>query len=168
MLGPLLLAAALPGCGFSPIYASGGRTTGPAEEGLAAITVGLIPERSGQVLRQALQARFEHAGSGVPRAYDLTVAFGISSEAIAIEQDSSVTRIRLVASATWTLTAQDTQRRTLANGTARTFDGFNIINQQFFASDLQSEAVQRRMAEAVADQITLQLASYFKKHATAT
>ena len=33
-------------------------------------------------------------------------------------------------------------------------DGFNIIDEQYFAADLENEAVQRRLAEALADQIT--------------
>ena len=44
-------------------------------------------------------------------------------------------------------------------------DGLNVLDEQLFASDLEGEAVQGRMAEALADQITLQLAAYFNKHA---
>ena len=55
---PALLA--LPGCGFHPLYASNGSEPGPAKEGLGQISVGLIPERAGQILRQELQARFDH------------------------------------------------------------------------------------------------------------
>ena len=46
-------------------------------------------------------------------------------------------------------------------------DGYNVIDNQFFAADLENEVVQRRVAEALADQITLQLASYFAKRAAA-
>ena len=164
---PLLLASALPACGFTPIYASAGPGDGPAQEGLAAISVGLLPERSGQLLRQALQARFALGGSGVARRYDLTVAYGLSGEAIGYQQDSTITRVRLVASAIWTLTAQDPQRTTLSTGTARTLDGYNIINQQFFAADMENDATQRRLAIAMADQIAIQLAVYFKRRSTA-
>ncbi|MFI4980620.1 MAG: hypothetical protein ACHQIO_09740, partial [Nevskiales bacterium] len=62
----LLPVALLAGCGFRPMYArqDDGRM-GPAQAGLAEISVGLIPERAGQELRQALQARFERAGTGI-------------------------------------------------------------------------------------------------------
>ncbi len=164
----LLLASALPGCGFSPVYAtSSGGLTGPAEEGLAETTIGLMPERTGQLLRQALQAQFEHGGAGLARRYDLTVSIGLTGDPIAVLQDSSITRIRLVATAAWTLTGQDPQRSTLASGTARVDDGFNIVNEQFFFTDLQNEAIQRRMMEALADQITLRVAGYFKRRAAA-
>lgn len=164
------LALAVPllsGCGFRPVYATAGNgKAGPAEQGLAEVSVGLMPERTGQLLRQALQARFDHGETGVARRYDLTIAYGMYADALAIEQATSApTRLRLIGVATWRLTAQDPQRSTLANGTARSADGLNLFDQQFFAMDLENEAVQRRVTEAVADQITLQLAAYFNRTA---
>ena len=47
-------------------------------------------------------------------------------------------------------------------------DALNIFDTQYFAADLENEAVQRRLAEALADQITMQLAAYFRKRATAS
>ena len=70
---------ALSGCGFQPVYmptASG--KAGVAQRELAAIQVDLIPDRPGQLLRQALQDRLEMGSSGVARRYELSVAFGIS------------------------------------------------------------------------------------------
>ena len=154
---------AVSGCGLRPIYATRpDGTAGLAEVGLAEISVGLIAERPGQLLRQALQARLERGGPGAARRYDLTVSYGVSGEALSIQQlTSAPSRLRLVGVAAWTLTAQDTQRRTLTSGTARAMDGLNLFNQQFFAADMESDAVQRRLTEMVADQITLQLAAYF-------
>ncbi|MDQ2801372.1 MAG: hypothetical protein M3Y41_01300, partial [Pseudomonadota bacterium] len=46
----------LAGCGFQPVYmptASG--SAGPARRELAAVNVQIIPDRPGQLLRQALQ-----------------------------------------------------------------------------------------------------------------
>jgi LPS-assembly lipoprotein len=157
----------LAGCGFHPMYApAAGGGTGPAETGLAEITIGPLYERSGQVLRQALQERFERAGAGLPRRYDLTVAYAVSGEGLGIEEDSSITRLRLYSTASWTLAAQDPQHTTLASGTARTLDGFNVLDEQIFAADMETESVEARMAEAIADQITLQLAAWFNKHAS--
>ena len=160
------LGLGLPRCGFHPLYGSAENgDTGPAQAGLAQTSIGLIPERSGQLLRQALQARFGRGGSGVAARYDLAVYFGLNAEGIAIEPDSSISRIRMVGSATWYLTAQDPQRRTLSSGTVRAMDAYNVINSQLFTSDLDNAVVQRRIIEALADQITMQLASYFDKQA---
>ena len=40
-------------------------------------------------------------------------------------------------------------------------------DQQYFAADLEQSAVFRRIAETVADQITLEVATFFRKQAEA-
>ena len=72
----LAAGASLSGCGFQPVYmptASG--KAGVAQRELAAIQVDLIPDRPGQVLRQALQDRLEMGASGEAHHYDLSVGF---------------------------------------------------------------------------------------------
>jgi LPS-assembly lipoprotein len=159
MFGSLLGTAAVAGCGFRPVYLPEAH----AQEALAEIQVAIIPNRAGQLLRQALQARFERGGAAPARRYELYVAYGISSEGIAIEPDSSVTRSRVVANASWNLLAQDATRSALTSGTARSVDGVDVVNEQFFAADINVEAAQKRVAETIADQITLQLAAYFRR-----
>jgi len=159
-----LVAGPVGGCGFRPLYASGEDNAG-VHARLAEIEVALIPERSGQLLRQALQARLERGGTGVARRYDLAVQLALAFEPIAIQPDNSSSRVRVVGSANWVLRAQDMQRRTVASGMAREMDGYNIINQQFFAAELTNAAVQRRMAERLAEQITTQLALHFGQNA---
>jgi hypothetical protein len=105
------------------------------------------------------------AGSGVARRYDLRVGFGISGEGIAIQSNDTATRIRAIGSANWTLVAQDPGRTTLTAGYAKAVDAYNIFDTQYFAADLENDAVQRRLATALAEQITLQLATYFRKRA---
>ncbi len=161
-----LAALALGGCGFRPLYAPGADgVAGPAANGLAQTAVALIPERTGQLLRQALQERFERNGVATAQRYDLTVTFSIASDANGIQQDTSNTRVRMVGSATYQLLAQDPGRKVLTSGTARSVDGLNVFDQQLFAADLESEVVQQRIAQAVADEITRQLAVYFDRQA---
>jgi LPS-assembly lipoprotein len=157
--------AALAGCGFQPVYmptASG--KPGVAQRELASVYVPVIPERPGQLLRQALQERFGN-DSGTPSAYDLNVSFGVAGEGIAIETDNIATRIRLTGNATWTLHARDPKRTVLTSGNARAYDGLNVIDSQYFAADLQTEAEQQRIAENLATQIATQLAVWFRRQA---
>ncbi|PPQ28703.1 hypothetical protein CCS01_23700 [Rhodopila globiformis] len=157
--------AALGGCGFQPVYmptASG--KTGAAARGLQTVFVSNIPERPGQELRQALQERFG-SDSGIPPRYDLRVSFGIGGEGIGILSDTIATRVRLTGNATWTLFAHDAARTRLASGSARSIDGFNIIDAQYFAADLETESVQKRIAENIADQIAMQLGIWFRRQA---
>jgi LPS-assembly lipoprotein len=165
----LTAGAVVSGCGFQPVYmptASG--APGAAQRELAAIQVALIPDRPGQLLRQALQDRLEMGASGVARRYDLTVSFWIAGEGIAVQQDSTATRLRETGNANWTLVAQDVGRTRLTSGFAKAIDAINITDEQYFGADLENESLQRRMAGAIADQITMQLAIYFRRRAVAS
>lgn len=165
----LVLAGAgalLGGCGFRPLYAPGpGGAPGPAQAQLATVYVALMPERSGQLFRQALQRRFEGAGTGAAKRYELSAALGVLPEGVAVQRDNSTTRIRIVGTAVWALRDLSAQRNIVTSGTARTLDGYNVINQQFFALEMENEAATRRVAEALADQVTLQLSSFFANRA---
>jgi len=166
---PLGLALLLPRCGFQPLYGEGaGGVPSEAQADLSAITVGLIPERSGQLLRQALQDRFEREGVGVAHRYDLAVAYSIGQEGLSVQPDTSTTYVRVIGNVSWILRAQDPQHTQLSTGSARVFDSYNYIANQFFAADLEFETIQRRLAEEAADRITLQLATYFKRHPAKT
>ena len=116
---PILLPGLAGGCGFRPLYGPGAGGVSAAGAGLGEIQVGLIPERRGQLLREALKARFEREGGGVARRYDLAVSFEITSDGIGIQRDNATSRVRLVGIASWALTAQDVKRTRLANGVAR-------------------------------------------------
>lgn len=154
--------AALGGCGFRPLYGTAGRDS-EVQARLAEVNVQLIPERSGQLLRQALQTRLERGTAPVARRYDLAVQYALTTEAIGIQQDTSASRVRLMGVANWVLSAQDAQRSTVASGSAREVDAINVINQQFFAAELTSATVQRRMVDALAEQIVTQLAVHFAR-----
>lgn len=160
------LALALPGCGFHPLYESHGSQPAAARAGLGLISVALIPERAGQLLRQALQTRFDHGDAPPAKRFDLAVGFGIAGEGIGLQQDNTVTRVRLVGQAAWTLTTRDSTRAAVTHGTARAVDGVNMYDQQYFAQDLETETASRRIVDEVADQITTQLATWFDKHPT--
>ncbi len=154
------------GCGFQPVYmptASG--QAGPAQRELSAINVSLIPDRPGQLLRQDLQERLASDRGDTPLRYDLAVSFSISGEGIAIESDNTATRVRLIGNAHWTLKARDSVQTQISSGSARAMDDFNVLNQQYFAADIDNEQVQRRLASALADQIAIQLGIFFRRRA---
>jgi LPS-assembly lipoprotein len=156
----LLATMAVGGCGFTPLYGDHG---GQAAA-LGQISVALIPDRNGQMLRQDLQDRLERNGGGVSSRYDLYVFLAIYGNDIAIDPQSASTRSRQIGAASWTLKAQDVAHTVLSSGNAHSLDGFDVINQQFFAVDMSREAAARRIDDALADQITQQLAVYFRQH----
>jgi LPS-assembly lipoprotein len=159
------LIAPLAGCGFQPVYmptASG--KAGAAQRDLSSVFVEILPDRPGQLLRQALQERFgDDAGS--PASYNLHVNYGISGEGIAIEANDIATRERLIGTASWTLIGHDEKRTVLTSGSAQALDAVNIFDSQYFAADLEVEAEQKRIAENLATQIATQLAVWFRQRA---
>jgi LPS-assembly lipoprotein len=159
------LSSALSGCGFHPVYAPSGDGPGAAT-GLSEIDIKPINERPGQILRQALLESFR-TESGQPRKFDLGVTFWITGEAQGVLDFTQPTRIRLVGNSNWVLTGRDPKQTKLTEGSERVIDGFDIFDSQYFAQDLANEAVQRRIAEATAERITLHLAVWFHQHPAA-
>ena len=160
------VAGLLAGCGFRPLYMPEGGRGSPAAAELAAVYVPVMAERQGQLLRQALQQRMEGTGTGTAKRYELITAPSFSGEGIAIQTDTSTTRIRLNGTASWTLRRLDPARTVLAQGSSRITDGYNIINQQYFAADLESEAAFKRLAESLADQIVTDVAIFLRRQAS--
>ncbi len=159
----------LAGCGFHPVYMpSAGGEPGVAQRELAAIYVAIIPDRPGQELRQALQQRLEGTGADPKPIYTLTVNYWTTGEGIAIQPDTSTTRIRMFGNANWTLRGRDPGQTVITSGFSRAEDAVNVIDEQYFSADLQTEAAYRYLAQALADQITMRLAIFFRNKAGQT
>jgi LPS-assembly lipoprotein len=159
---PILgLAFAVSACGFRPLYAPSGSTN--AE--LSKIFVDIIPNRDGQLLRQALQERLD--GNGLnDKSYELQVQFSMQYSVEGVQQDTSITRNRYIGTAHWVLRKPGPFGAKIASGTASSLDGSNAINSQFFYGDLSGEAINRRMSDALAGAIADKLAAYFRSHET--
>ena len=90
--------------------------------------------------------------------------YNIGSEGLGTQSDNSTTRQRDVATAIWSLRMAGPGGTQISTGHARAVDGFNVIDEQFFYSDLAEDASQHRLADALADQITQAIAVYFRAH----
>ena len=159
---PLVLA----GCGFQPVYMpSAEGTIGVSRRELAAIYVPIIPDRPGQLLRQALQQRFAGAdGAGTPR-YNLNVSYWIAGQGLGILPDNTATYLRLSGNANWALVSHNPPPTPITSGYSRVADDVDIFQNQYFGADLETSAAYRRIAEAMADQIALRLAVFFRNEA---
>jgi LPS-assembly lipoprotein len=155
----LALALAASACGFRPLYAPSGSTN--AE--LSKVFVDTIPNRDGQLLRQALQEQLD--GSGLSdKSYVLQVQFSLAYSVEGIQQDTSISRNRYIGTAHWVLRRPGPLGEKITSGVASSLDGSNAINSQFFYGDLSGEAINRRMSDALAGRIKDELAAYFRAH----
>lgn len=160
-----ILCLPVAGCGFHPLY--GGQNEA-AEAQLPDIFVDVIPGRSGQVLRQALQQRLTGASEAQPEGYRLQVSFALNSEAIAIHGDNTSGRSRVIGRANWVLASVAPSPTPLASGSVVTVDGFNIIDNQYFEATMAGESTNTRVAGNLASSIATQLATWFVAHPNAT
>ena len=156
--GALGLLLGLGGCGFRPLYAPVTAADGSESDlrdELAAVRVGNIPERSGQLLRRSLQRRLESTAPGTQARYNLQVVMNYTVEVLGYRRDGTPTRLRYIANGNWTLTTLSVPPQPIA-ATAipyRALDSFNIPDLQFFAADTARDAMEGRLVEELAEEI---------------
>jgi len=75
-----------------------------------------------------------------------------------IATNSVASRQRMSATGAWQLRNVGDQK-IVAAGTANAADAENILNQQYFAADMETDAVNQRLMELLADQITAEVAA---------
>lgn len=161
MAAPLLLS----GCGFRPLYGEEKGVVDTSDE-LKDVYVANIPSRFGQQTRLALQSQMASDGPEEPHKYKLVVQPSLSAEAIDIHGDNTSGRTRMLASATWRLVSIEANPRLLAQGSTQAMDGYTSSYEQYFAQTLNMESTEARMAQALGEQVTQQVATWFKTHAT--
>ena len=160
--GAGFLAALTGGCGFHPLYGRDER--GAVSDRLRQVDVALIPERSGQLLREELQRRLEGPDGLVDRAYLLSVTYSVSEQGVATEfSTSALTRMRVTGTAHWTLTALKGTPHDVLSGWAKNNDGMNLIDVQYFYTELQREEVLKRISNSISQQIVTEISGFFKK-----
>lgn len=147
--------AVLGGCGFQPLYGDyQGR--GSASNRLATVAIEPIPDRIGQLLRNALEQRFERSGPA-DKVYNLRIEeLTESISSLGIQKDATATRANLTITADFMLLRDGT---TVWGGTSQSTVSHNILNQQF-ASMMAETDSRARAVEQIANDITLRLAVF--------
>lgn len=155
LAGLALCGLVLAGCGFRPLYGRHADTPALAAT-LAMVEVAPIPDRTGQLLRNALEQRLERAGGNHAKVYTLEVVLDESTEALGLGRDATVTRANLVITADFTLRRDG---KVVWSGNSRSATAYNILTQQY--ATIASERDSRdRAVNQVADDITRRLAVF--------
>lgn len=152
----------LSGCGFKPLY--GNTASLDVNDELQKIYVPVLSDRYGQLVRQSLQESLAGAGPENPKTYELDVFPSLSEEAIDIHYDNSSGRARMVGNAHWILKTISINPVVLAQGDAQTIDGYTVTYEQYFAQNLNDETAQVRVAKNLANEVTQQVATWFKNN----
>ena len=166
-LGLPLLAA---GCGFRPLHGRGGAAAdAEVSEALAAVKIGLITERQGQLLRRRLEQGLAPNGRAAAAAkYDLRVGLGYGVEIQGFRRDGFPSRVRFTATAQWFLFDLGAPPREITRGTERASNAYDIPENQFFAADAARETMERQLIEDLAQHILEKLAIHFRRAAQGT
>lgn len=135
-MGILLLA----GCGFEPLHGrpeQGNQTT----TRLGQISVPVIPDRLGQLLRNELTSQLTPLGPPRRPAYVLNVEVREVKQELGVRKDATATRANLIITASFDLTDSQTNEK-LFRGTVRSINSYNILDEDF--ATLSAEANARR------------------------
>lgn len=165
--GALLAGAgfvSLGACGFQPLYGKQDNKKATVAQQLQQVFVANIPSRFGQTLRLSLQKEMAGDGPEHPQGYILRVNGSASLESVDIHQDNTSGRTRAVGWADWRLFSVGKVPQLLAQGYARTLDGYNLNIEQYFAQTLNDETLYKRISENLAHDITTQVAVWFRSH----
>lgn len=155
-LAALLLCSVLLGaCGFQPLYGSKSDRPGLAAE-MAAVDIAPIPDRTGQLLRNALEQRMERAGGNQRKAYTLQVEIDEATEALGLGRDATVTRANLVITAVFELRQGGT---VIWSGQSRSAAAYNVLTQQYATIASERDSRDRAVTQ-IADDITRRLAVF--------
>jgi LPS-assembly lipoprotein len=144
----LVLATALTvaGCGFQPIH---GQRSAASSDTLATIDIGLIADRTGQMLRNELLQQMQPRGGRTPARFGLTVVLGESLQNLAIRKDETATRANLVLIARFSVTARGTGKKVFT-GTARSVNSYNILTSDFATLSAREDARRRAVQQLAA------------------
>jgi LPS-assembly lipoprotein len=161
----LALALASAGCGFHPLYGRTDSNPG-AQQVFESIYVDPIEgERAGYELRNSLLDLLKGSSRPEKASYHLKVNIKQTIEAIAVENDASITRYNYDLVAYYELTNGKTGA-SITKGTETTLAAYDVVPSPYATLVAQQDA-QKRGAQDIAYRIRVDLAVYFA-HASGT
>ena len=140
--------AALPACGFTPVYGPDGG--GTALQGQ--VVVDAPKSRDAYLLTRALETRLGQPGPG---RYGLSYSISVGTQSIGISKSNETTRYNLLGNATFALRNLET-RAVVTSGRVSNFVGYSASGSTVSTRASEVEARERLMT-ILADQIIARL-----------
>ncbi len=158
----LALALAVAGCGLRPLYGTNAVGAGVADE-LAAIEVGIIPDREGQILRNVLITRLNPDGRPTAPRYELSVDLDESQSGVTFESDRGTTRRNLTVTARFVLSDKATGDPIFSD-TVTEITSYNVLRDEFMTISGERDARERALT-ALGDSVRLRIALFLDRNA---
>lgn len=140
--------AAMPGCGFRPLYDGGNK--GRIVADLSGVAIATIPERVGQMLRNELLDRASPYGETNEPRWLLQIAITEQLLGYGIQKDSTSTRASLRLDASFSLVDHKTGATTL-QGSSVSINSFNILRQSYATASAEADARERAVSDLAED-----------------
>ncbi|MBS0275785.1 MAG: hypothetical protein JSR55_15710 [Proteobacteria bacterium] len=158
--GLAIVALALSGCGFRPLYGTMGAN--PAGQRIfASIYVEPIDhERVGYDLRNKLIDLLRGPPRAQDAAYRLNVKITETREGVALQNDATITRYDLAFTAKYELT--DAKLNIVTQGQETTLESFDVAQSPYASLTGQQEA-EKRAAQDIAEHIQIDLGVHFAR-----
>lgn len=154
----LMLAGALSGCGFHPLY---GKANPEVVPELAAVKIDSIADRNGQLLRNMLYQKMNPEGEPANPKYVLRAKLDEIVQALAIQLNEVATRANLLMDAQYELTDLRTGKVVFRQD-LRATTSYDIVQDEFANVTAQNDARKRALRQ-IGDDIATQLSFYFAR-----
>ena len=157
----IIVIFALNACGFTPVY-SPSMQTGAVENSMSAISVDIIPNREGQMVRNYLLDRISLNGAPASPEYRLSVSPIVENIVeIGIDIDDEASRAQVRESAQIQLIRLSDNTVVLTR-TVRSVSSYNILSGQFTTFVTEQDAREQAL-RALAENIVTDLELYFNR-----
>ena len=161
-LSVALVAAALAGCGFHPLYGSGS-SSGALQGTFSQVYVDPVYDTSvantGYDLRNRVIDTLGATSGGA--LYHLKLTLSSTSQGIALQNDASITRYNDTLTVTYSLVDAATGKE-VTKGTETGLSAYNVV-QSPYATLIAQQDSDRRVVEDIAERIRLDLGVYFDR-----
>lgn len=154
LLAPLVLLAALGGCGLQPLYSGGG--SGALAQGLSGVQVAPIEGKAGWLVRNALQDRLTQRGAAAAPHYRLDVLLDDKVEGLGLLTDETTGRERRTLRARYQL-VDLSDGKILVDATAGSDAGIDVVSSEYATVAAENTALEN-LAGEVADRIVARVA----------
>lgn len=152
-------SALLSGCGFQPVYGDHSRAAkGDVATDLAAVKIGIISNREGQILHNFLLDRFNPKGIAAKSLYKLDVGVSVASAATGVQIDATTARAQLYVYAKAALEVGEHTYQFSSN----VVSGYSTSDDDYASEVARRTAIERSM-RIIADDLRLQIATFFEK-----
>lgn len=149
----MLAMTAVAGCGFKPLYASGG------SELIGRIELGDVDGRSSYYLRQALRRRL--GDGGADSLYRLSIKTEVETDSLVLREDDATTRFNYRATSYVTVTRLESGE-TVMNDEVRVSSSYDATSS-LYASRANQRAVEEQVANTLGERISSRVIAELSK-----